>query len=159
MEPTITLFDSGWNYILHTFFKLILLLAIWSWQCNNLLKKKIISLQILVIQVYQTTLNIFPHWISKPCIRNHKDHIKTSSGAGKFAQNLCVCKKSRYIVRNCKSGKHNRCHTFRRHKSKYKLTSTNIPHYGLKVTGGKNGKIKTPSPCQQNRMLHAIKHC
>ena len=33
-----------------------------------------------------------------------------------------------------------------------------IPHYGLKVKGRKNRKAKSPSSCQQNQMLHAIKH-
>ena len=60
---------------------------------------------------------------------------------------------------NSKSGRHNGLHTFRRRNSRYKPTSTNIPHYGLKVKERKNRKTKTPSPCQQNRMLHAIKHC
>ena len=97
--------------------------------------------------------------ISKPCIRKHKNHSKTNRGAGKFAQNLRACKKSQNNVHNCKSVRHNRCHTFRHCKSQYKLTSTNILHFGLKVKGGKNEKTKPPSPCQRNRMLHAIKHC
>ena len=65
---------------------------------------------------------------------------------------------SRYSVWNCISGRHNRRHTFRRRNSRYKPTSTNILYYGLKVKGRKNGKAKTPFPCQRNRMLHAIKH-
>ena len=103
-------------------------------------------------------MNIFPHRISKPCIRKHKNHSKTSSGAERFAQNPCACKKSQYDVRNCKSGRHNRRHTFKRCNSQYKPKSTNIPYYGFKVKGRKKENTKTPSPCQQNRMLHTIKH-
>ena len=124
-----------------------------------MLKSKITNLQTLVIWVCQTTLNIFPHWISKPCIRKHKNHSKASSGAGRFAQNLRACKKSRYNVQNCKSGRHNRCHTFRRCNSQHKPTSTNIPYNGLKVKGKKNGKTRTPSPYWRNQMLCAINFC
>ena len=62
-------------------------------------------------------------------------------------------------MRNYKSGRHNQRHTFRHSNSQYKPISTNIPYYDLKVKGKKNRKTKTPSPCQQNQMLHAIKHC
>ena len=148
LKPIIKLFDSGWRYIQHAFFKLMILLVIWSWKCNNMLKKKITSLQTLVIWVCQTTLTIFPHWIFKPCIRNHKNCSKASSGAGKFAQNILTCKKSRYNVQNCKSGRHNQRHTFRRRNSRYKPTSTITPYYGLKVKGRRNRKTKTPSPCR-----------
>ena len=112
LKPIIKPFDSGWNYILHIFFKLILFLVILSWKCNNVLKKKITSLRILVIQVCRTTLNIFPHWIYKPRIRKHKNHSKVNSGAGRFAQNLLACKKPHYNVCNCKSGRHNQGKTF-----------------------------------------------
>ena len=159
LKAIIKPFDSGWNYILYTFFKLILLLAIWSWKCNNVMKKKITGLRTSVIRVCWTILNIFPHWISKPCFQKHKNHSKASSSAGRFAQSLCACKKSRYNVQICKSGINNQCHTFRRHKSQYKPTSTNIPHYGLKVKGRKNRKTKPSSPCRRNWMLHAINHC
>ena len=84
LKPIIKPFDSGWSYIKHAFFKLISLLVIWSWKCNNMLKKKIIILQKIVIRVCQTALNIFPHWISKPLIRNHKNCSKASKGARKW---------------------------------------------------------------------------
>ena len=115
-----------------------------------MLKKKVTRLQPLLTQVCQTKLNIFPHWISKPCIRKHKNHSKASNGAGKFTQNLRACEKSRYNVRNCKSGRHNQRHTFRRHKPKYKSASTDISSYGLKIKGIKDGKTKDPSPHRRN---------
>ena len=80
----------------------------------------------------------------------------TSSDAGRFSQNLCACKKLRYNERNCKSGRHNRQHTFMHHKSRHKTTSTNIPYTGLKVKGRNKGKTKLPSPCRQNQMICAI---
>ena len=123
-----------------------------------MLKKKTTSLWTSVIWVCWTTLNIFPHYISKPCIRKQKNHSKASNGAGKFAQNLWACKKSQYNVRNCKSGRHNRRYICRHCKSKCKSTSINIPSYGLNVKGIKNGKTNPPSPCRRNRMLSAFKH-
>ena len=150
---------DGTTSYLHSF-KLILLLVIWSWKCNIILKKEITSLWTLVIRVCQTMLNIFPYWISKPRIQKHKDYSKTSSGAGKFVQNLCACRNSLYNVRNCKSGKHNQRYTFRCHKSRQKPTSINIPYYDLKIKERKkNGNTKTPPPHWGNWMLHAIKHC
>ena len=98
-----------------------------------MLKKKLTSLQTLVIRVCWTTMNMFPHWISKSCIRKHKNHSKTSNGAEKFAKNLRAGKNSQYNVQNCKSGRQNRRHIFRRLKPKYKSASTNIPSYCLKV--------------------------
>ena len=83
-----------------------------------MLKKKIPSLQTLVIRVYWTLLNIFPYWISKLYIRKYKNHTKASNGAEKFAQNLWSYKKSWYNVQNRKSGRHNQGHTFRRRKPK-----------------------------------------
>ena len=121
-------------------------------------KSKITSLRILAIWVCWTTLNIFPHWISKPCTRNHKYHTKANSGAERFAQNLHACKKLQYNVQNCKSGRHNRRHTFRHRNSQYKFTSTNIPYYGLQVKRRKNGKTNSPSPRRRNRMLYVINH-
>ena len=124
-----------------------------------MLKKEVTSLRISIIRVCWTTLNIFPHWISKPRIWKHKNHSKASSGTGRFAQNLRACKKSWYNVRNCKSGRHNWRHTFRRRNSRHRCTSTNIPYNGLKVKERKNGKTKNPSPCRGNRMLRAVNLC
>ena len=92
LKPIIKPFDSGWNYIVHISFKIISLLVTWSWKCNNVLKKKITSLQKSVIRVCQSTLNIFPQWISKAWIWKHKNHSKVSSVARRFAQNLRACK-------------------------------------------------------------------
>ena len=131
----------------------------WSWKCNNTLKKKITSLQTSITQVCRSVLNVFPWWICKPRIRKHKNHSKTSNGVGRFSHIICACKNSRYNVRNCKSGRHKRRHISGRHNTQYKLSLTNIPYYGLKAKERKNRKIKTPSPCQQNRTLRALNLC
>ena len=57
-------------------FKLVLLLVIWSWKYNNVLKKRVTSLQTLVTQIYRSALNIFPRWISKPTFKNQKTTTK-----------------------------------------------------------------------------------
>ena len=159
MKPIIKLFDSGWSYILDLSFKLISLLVIWSYNCNNAVKKNITHLGTSIVRVCQSTLNIFSQWISKPRIRKPKYHRKSSSGAERFAQNLCACKKSQYDVQNCKSGRHNRRHTFKCHRSQYKPISTNISYNGLMVKGRKRGNITKPSsPCRQDWMLHSLNH-
>ena len=152
-------FDSGWNYILYLSFKLIPLLVIWSWKCNNALKKEITSLRTLATQVCWLALDVFPWWISKHRIWRHKNHSKTSNGAGRFAHILRACKISQYNVRNYKSGRHNRRHIFGHHNTLYKPLLTNIPYYGLKAKERKNRKSKIPSPCKQNLMLCALNLC
>ena len=127
LKPIIKPFDSGWSYIFDLFCKLISLLVIWSYNCNNAAKKETTHLGMLVVQACQSTLNIFPQLISKTRIRKPKNHRKSSSGVGIFAQNLSACKKSQYDVQNCKPGRHNRRHTFKCHRSQYKPISTNIP--------------------------------
>ena len=83
-----------WNYILELSFKLMLLLAIWSWKYNNGLKRKIGSLQTSITQVCRLVLYVFPRWISKTWIRKHKNHSTTSKDAGRFAHVLRAYKNS-----------------------------------------------------------------
>ena len=120
--------------MLNLSFKLILLLVIWSYNCNNAVKKKITGLGISVVQACQSRLNIFPQRIFKPRIRKSMNHHKSNSGIERFAQNLSAGKKSRHNVRNCKSGRHNRYHTFKCRGSRYKPISTtfNITVWWLK---------------------------
>ena len=158
LKPVIKPFDRGWSYILDLSFNLISLLVIWSYNCNNATKKKITHLGTSIVQYCQSTLNIFPQWIAKPRIRKLKYHYKSSSGAGRFTQNLRACKKPHYDVKNYKFGRHNRCHTFKCHRSRYKPISTNIPYSGLMVKGRKRGNTKPPSLHRQNRMLHYLNH-
>ena len=159
LKPIIKLFDSGWSYMLYLSFKLILLLVIWLYNCNITMKKKIPRLGTSKVQAYRSTLNIFLQWISKPRIRKPKNHCKSSSGTGRFAQNLRACKKSQYNVWNCKSRRNNRQHTFKYRVSQFKPISTNIPYNDLMVIGRKNDITKAPSPRKRNRMLCSLNHC
>ena len=88
LKQIIKLFDSWWNYIPYAFIKLISLLVIWSWKFDNMLKNKIKILQTAVNQLCAIVFNIFPHWISKPCIQKDQNHSKASIGVGRFSQNL-----------------------------------------------------------------------
>ena len=121
-----------------------------------MLSNKITILQTLVIRVCDTTLNMFPQLIYKPLVQKHKNHGKASSGLRRFSQNLPVCKTSQYHIRNCKSCRHNRHHTFRRHNSQHKPISNNIPYSGFMIKERERGNTKTPSPCRQNRMFCAL---
>ena len=92
LKPTIEPFDSGSSYILDLPSKLISLLVICSYNCNNATKKKVVHLGSSIAQVSQSILNVIPQWISKPRIRRPYKHLKTSSVAGRFAQSLRTCK-------------------------------------------------------------------
>ena len=156
LKPIIKPFDREWNYIQHVFIKLNLLLVLWSCKCDNMLRNKITSLWTLVNWVCSTTLSIFPHWISKPCIQKYKNHSKASSRTGRLSENLRACKKSQFIICNCKSGKHNRQHTFMHRKLGHKTTLTNILYTHLKFKGRKKRETKIPSPLRWNWMICAI---
>ena len=111
----------------------------------------------LIVQVFRSTLNIILQWISKPQIKRSFKHQKASNGAGNFAINLRKCKYSHYNVRNCKSGRHNRRHSFKQHRLRHKPCPTNITYDGLKVKGRKGHT--SPSPRRQNRMLRVTIRC
>ena len=158
LKPIIKPFDTRWSYILDLSFKLILLLVIWSCNCNNAVKKIITHLETPIVQVCRLTFNIIPQWISKPQIRKPKNHRKSSSGKGRLAQKFRACKRSQYDVQSCKSGRHNRRHTFNRRGPRYKPISTNIPYNGWRVKEKNSGDAKTPSPCKRNWMLCSFNH-
>ena len=103
--------------------------------------------------------NLVPKWISKPRLQQHKNHGKTSHGAGKFPQNLRASKKSRYNEQTCKSGRHNQQHTFMQYKSKNRTTTTNMPNLEFEVMARNKGEIKLPPSCRHNRIIRAINHC
>ena len=138
-----------------------------------MLKNKLEILQTWVIPVYGTALNIFPRWISKPCIWKHKNHCKARSSAERFSQNCCAWK-SRFNVWNYKSGRHNQRYTFKCRKSQHKTTptnipyickpqhkttSTNIPYICLKVKRRKKSKTKNPSSHRRNCIFRGINLC
>ena len=153
----IKLFDSGWSYILNLFFKLISLLVIWSCNCGNIMKKKVTHFGSSIVQVFWSTLDIIPQWISKPRITRSFKHQKASSGAEQFAINLHKCKYSHYHVWNYKSGRHNQCHSFKQHRLKHKPCPSTITYDGLKVKGRKG--YTSPSPRRRIWMLRANISC
>ena len=106
-----------------------------------------------IVQVFRSTLNNIPQWISKPQIKRSFKHQKGSNGAGRFARSLHKCKNSQYDVRSCKSSRHNRRHSFKRHRPRHKSIPSNIAYDGLKVKERKG--YTSPSPCGQIRMLRA----
>ena len=150
-------FDSGWSYILNLFSKLISLLVIWSCNCSNITKKKVTHLGSSIVQVFRSTLNIIPQWISKPQIKRSFKHRKGSNGAGRFALSLHICINSNYNIQNCKSSRHNHCHSFKQRWPRYKPISSNITYDGLKVKGRK--VYTSPFPRRQTRMLRANIRC
>ena len=119
MKLIIKPFDSGWYFIQHIIIKFVSFIVFCSWICGSMSRDKITSLQTSVNRICSTALNIFHELISKPCLQRHKNHSKTSNGAGKFSQNLCVSKKFQYNERNCKSGRHNWRHTSMNCKSQH----------------------------------------
>ena len=150
-------FDSGLRYILDLSLKSISLLVIWTYNCSNVKNKKVTHLSLSIVQVFRSTLNIIPQLILKPWIKRSFKNQKVSSGVGQFALSLRMCKKSYCNVQNCKSGRHNWRHSFKRHRPRYKPIPSNITYDGLKVKGRK-GYI-TPSPCRQSRKLRATICC
>ena len=147
-------FDSGCSNILNLVLKLISLLVIWSYYCSNVTKKKVTHLGLSIVQAFRSTLNIIPQWISKPESFKYR---KARNGAGWFALNLHKCKNSYYHVRNCKSGRHNRHHSFKQHRPWHKPIPSNIAHDGLKVKGRK--EYTSLSPRRRFRMLRATICC
>ena len=111
--PIIIPFDTEWIFIQHMIDKLIYLILLWSSICRNIV---ITSLHSLVNYVCNIAWNHWPEWKSTPHVNRDKNHHRTSHGAGKFSRKLYNSKKSSYNERNCKSGRHNRQHTFIRHK-------------------------------------------
>ena len=148
LKPIIKPFDSGWNYIQHIIIKLISFIMICSCKCGNMSRNKITSFRTSINWIYSTALNLFHQRISKPHCQKQKNHSKTSSGAGRFSQNFCECKKSRINERNCKSGRHNQQYTFMNCKSQHKTTKTNMLYIGVKVQNRNKSKTKPPSPCR-----------
>ena len=126
-------FDNGWNYIPNIFSKLISLLVIWSCYCSKITKMKVTQLGTSIVQVFQSAPKIGPEWISKPQIKKTFKHQKASNGAGRFIIVLRKCKYSDYNVRNCKSGRHKRLHSFKQHSLHHRPYPSNNTYKRLAV--------------------------
>ena len=149
--------DSGWNHILNISSRLISLLVIWLWYCSNVTKKKVTHLCTSIVQVFWSTLNIIPEWVSNSQIKKSFKHRKASNVAGQFAINLRKCKYSDYNLRNCKSGRHNKRHSFKRHSLRHKPCPPKNTYDGLTVKGRK--EYTSHSSCEQTRLLRANISC
>ena len=110
-----------------------------------------------IVQVFQSTLNIILQWISKPQIKKSFKHRRASNGAGQFALSLRKCKYSHYNVWNCKSGGHNKRHSFKRNRIRHKPCLSNTTYDTLRVKGRKG--YTSTSPCRQTQMLRANIRC
>ena len=109
--------------------------------------------------VCEILLPHLPDWKYTPTLHRDKNLNKASHGARKFSKKLRNSKESWYNERNCKSGMHNRQHSFLRCKPlkiREDANTTSLPD--LKVKTRSVGGTKYPSPCRQDRMIRAI-HC
>ena len=111
-QPIIKPFDNGWLFIHYLIDKFIYLILHWlsitSSYCIN-------AVQVLIQHVYDIASDILPVWEFTPRIHWVKKRSKSSHGAGKFSIKLRASKNPSYNNRNCKSGQHNRRHSFTRH--------------------------------------------
>ena len=132
---------------------------IWSYNCNNAMKKKITHLGTSIVRICQSILNEFPQQISN--IESESPRITTYQVAEQedlYKISVHV-KKSQYDVQNCKSGRRNQRHTFKCPKSRYKPIFINILYNGLMVKERKGGNSKNPSSFRPNMILHSINYC
>ena len=127
-----------------------------TFEASAITSKTIVYVFETLSKVITSIPNLISNWINKPHMQYTKKQRKTSNGRGKFSQNLHASKKSCYNERNCKSGRHGCQHTFMKHKSRTKRTTTNTLNWDLKIKGRKLGTSRSPPPRRLNRMLHAI---
>ena len=110
-SPIIKLFDNGWLFIHYLINKFIYLILHWSSitssYCINVV-------QVSIQHVFDIASDILPVWEFTPRIHWVKKRSKSSHGAGKFSIKLRASKNPSYNNRNCKSGQHNRRHSFTR---------------------------------------------
>ena len=121
---------------------------------------KVTQLSTSIVQVFQSALTIIPKWISKPRIKKSFKQQKTSNSAGKLAVNLRKCRYLDYDVRNCKSGQHNRRHSFKRHSSQHRpclsnntyktLTAEGRNRYTLNSHHGQTQLVRIDLSCQDD---------
>ena len=134
--------------------KLIYLILLLSWIFQDIVLPRLHSSKDYVCDI------VLPHlfdWKCTPTLRRDKNRDKASHGAGKFSKKLRNSKNSCYNERNCKSGKHNRRHSFLRYKplkTRQEANVTSLPD--LKVKTRSVGETKYPSPRRGDQMIRAI---
>ena len=142
--PIIIPFDTGWTIILRLINKLMYYIILLSWIFQDIVLPRLHSSKDYVCDI------VLPHffdWKCTPTLHRNKNRDKASHGARKFSMKLRNSKNSSYNERNCKSGRHNRRHSFLRHKplkTRRDTIATSLPD--LKVKSRSVGVTKYPSP-------------
>ena len=152
--PIIIPFDTGWTIILRLIDKLMYCTLLLSWIFQDTVVPRLQSSKDYVCDI---VLPYLFDWKHTPILRKIKNRDKSSHGAGKFSMKLRNSKKSSYNERNCKSGRHNRRHSFLRHKpSKIRqyANARSLPDLNVKTRSVKG--TKHPSPRRRDRMIRAL---
>ena len=149
--PIIIPLDTGWTIALHLIDKLIYLILLLSLIFQDIVLPRLYS---SIDYVCTIVLPHFFDWKYTLIARKHKNRDKASHGAGKFLMKLRHSKKLSYNERNCKSGRHNRRHSFLRHKPSKTCQNTNTTSLpDLNVKTRRVGRTKYPSPRRRDRMI------
>ena len=142
--PIIIPFDTGWTIILRFIDKLMYCTLILSWIFQDIMLPRLQSSKDYVCDI---VLPYLFDWKHTPILRKNKNRNKSSHGAGKFSMKLRNSKNLSYNERNCKSGRHNRRHSFLRYKpSKIRQygNARSLPDLNVKTRSVKG--TKHPSP-------------
>ena len=150
--------NTGYQFLHFMFYKIIYFILLCTFKASAITSKTIVYIFETLFKVVTSTPITICNWINKPHIRYTKKYCKTSNGSGKFSHNLRASKKSYYNVRNCKSRRHGRQHTFMKHKSQTKHTTKNNSNQDLKIKDRKLRTFKSPPLQRLNRMLRVIDH-
>ena len=115
----------------------------------------------MIQHVCDIALDILPEWKFTPRIHWVKKRSKSSHGAGKFSIKLRASKNLSYNNCNCKSGRHNRRHSFTQRipwKIRADTKSQTVPckDFKVKTSGNNKVKFKFPPPRRQARMDCAL---
>ena len=142
------MFDNGWLFIHHLIDKFIYLILYWSSITSSYC---INAVHVLIQHVCDIASDILPEWKFTPRIHWVKKRSKSSHGAGKFSIKLCASKNPSYNNRNCKSGQHNRRHSFtqripRKICANTKSTTVPCKNFKVKTNGNNKVKLKFPPP-------------
>ena len=150
-------FDTGWTIALHLIDKLIYLILLLSW----------IFQDIVLPRLHSSIDYIYSKLYCLICLIGsiHQHYAGTRTGTKQVMvpeisqKKLRSSKESCCNGCNCKSGKHNRRHTFLRRKPlkiRQDTSMTSLPD--LKVKARSDGETKFPSPRRQDRVIPDIHH-
>ena len=156
--PIIPRFITGHYFLQYMFNKFLYFILFCTCKVSSITRNTIIYIHGTIFDTITFIPNILTNWINKPRLRKIKKRYKISHGSRKFSQNLRTSRNSWYNEHNCKSGRHDRRHTFIQHKSQTKGTPTDNSKPELKNKSRKKGVIKYPLPRRRDQMLCAINY-